>query len=615
MKINRLSTSALLCFLGFICIVFSSVEAELQKQQRANHWVLLNDETAASEEKGKGWDFQLNHSGRYVVQIIFDKDVKFDTESKGAVSVAGTKLTEWFKQNYTFDDQVVFEFKKMISFKGVGQYHLSISSDLPFKQVRVIPHHSNNIGTGKYHEEWLVMHESAEKKAALKWFKEARLGMFIHWGLYSQASGVWKGTKIEDSPYPGPRVAEWLMSTFRIPRAEYKEFAKSFNPDKSFAKNIAQLAKKSGMKYVVITSKHHDGFALFDSKVSTFDVADASPYEGDLIKELYEACLAEGLEFGVYYSHGNDWGEGGDGNVANVKKRHEKLGIHTHLQGKNIWDPSPNSHVEYLEKKAYPQIKELLELLPKLRLIWFDGDGYVTEKQAFDFYKLVYDVNPNVIVNRRVGYQFGDYMDAGDNVIPSADVNLEKHWETCGTANNSWGYKAHDNDWKSPQELLYYFIDIVSKGGNYLLNIGPDGNGDVPSQCVENFHELGEWVTRNKDAIFGTTRWSIPHEGGTEALLSGTGSRAHNGFSREFSKEDFWFSARGDKVYVMSLVNPKSKVRVLSLRASAGEVTSVKLLGSDELLVWGQSEDALQVDLSEINAGKNGYALEVTLKN
>jgi alpha-L-fucosidase len=280
---------------------------------------------------------------------------------------------------------------------------------------------------------------------------------------------------MENSGYAGPGVSEWLMFKFRIPRYEYAELAKSFNPDKSFARNIALLAKEAGMKYVVVTSKHHDGFALFDSECSDSDIVDRTPYKADAIKELYFACLAEGLAFGVYYSHGNDWYDGTDGNYANVKKVNDSLGILSHAPGKNLWDPSPNTHAQYLENKALPQIKELLAMMPELRLIWFDGGGYISEKQAFQFYKTIFDINPRIIVNRRVGYDFGDYLDAGDNVIPSASDILSKHWETCGTTNNSWAYKSYDDDWKSTQKILYYLVDIASRGGNYLLNIGPDG--------------------------------------------------------------------------------------------------------------------------------------------
>ncbi|CAN0356098.1 unnamed protein product, partial [Ectocarpus sp. 4 AP-2014] len=240
---------------------------------------------------------------------------------------------------------------------------------------------------------------------------------------------------------------------------------------------------------------------------------DATSYKKDAIKELYEACLKEGLDFGVYYSHGNDWMDGTDGNVLSIKKRNDSLGINTHMNGKNYWDPSPNTYESYFENKAYLQISELLALMPKLKLIWFDGEGNINEEQSFRFYKLVYNTNPNVLVNRRVGFGFGDYEDSGDNKIPSANEVLEKQWETCGTTNNSWGYKSYDTDWKSTKETLYYFIDIASKGGNYLLNIGPDGNGDVPIASANILREVGDWLKINGEAVYGTTRWKTINEG------------------------------------------------------------------------------------------------------
>jgi alpha-L-fucosidase len=150
-------------------------------------------------------------------------------------------------------------------------------------------------------------------------------------------------------------------------------------------------------------------------------MVDATPYKADAVKELYDACLSEGLDFGVCYSHGNDWNDGGDGDYANVKKVIDSLGVYTYESGNNLWDQSPNSHADYLKNKAVPQIKELLTLLPKLRLIWFDGEGLINEVQSFQFYKLVYDTNPNVLINRRVGWDFGDYLDVGHNKIPSAN--------------------------------------------------------------------------------------------------------------------------------------------------------------------------------------------------
>lgn len=457
------------------------------------------------------------------------------------------------------------------------------------------------------------MHQSPEKQATLKWFKDARFGMFIHWGLYSGAAGEWEGTRIKNSPIPGPKVAEWLMFKFQISRAKYAELAKNFNPDKSFAKNIAKLAKDAGMKYVVITTKHHDGFSLFDSKVTQFDMVDATPYKADVVKELYDAVRAEGLEFGVYYSHGNDWADGTDGNYAEVKKQNDALGVFTSYKGKNLWDPSPNSHSDYLESKAYPQVAELINLLPELRVFWFDGNGLITEEQAFRFYKLIYDMNPKVLVNRRVGYSFGDYLDAGDNVIPSAEDIHDKHWETCGTTNNSWGYNDHDHDWKSTQELLYYFIDIASKGGNYLLNIGPDGSGRVPQQSANGLREMGQWIKTNSAAIYGTSPWKVQREGENEAFLKGTGHREEKGFSRLFTQQDFWFTARDNKVYAMSLVPAIGKVMIKSLNTNAGEIQSVKLLGSEVDLSWQQTADSLVIDFTEIKTAENGYAIKVLL--
>ena len=357
------------------------------------------------------------------------------------------------------------------------------------------------------------------------------------------------------------------------------------------------------MNYVVITAKHHDGFALFDSAHSDFDIADSTDYRGDLVKELYDACRAEGIEFGVYYSHGNDWNEGGDGNYAEVKARNDQFGVDTRAQGKNLWDPSPDRHADYLKNKAHPQIAELIQRLPELRLIWFDGQGLINEKQAFDFYKQVYDLNPSIIVNRRVGYDFGDYVDSGDNKTPGGSDLSAKHFETCGTANHSWGFKAHDRHWKTSNQLLRNFVDIVSKGGNYLLNIGPDGKGHVPQPCVDSFHEMGAWIKTNSEAIFGTTRWTTFSEGVTKIKDSTS------------KPTEFWFSAKDDAVYAMSLVPGKGGVQILSLKQSAGQITGVRLLGSDQQLKWEQTDKALEVDFTGVETGVNGYALKVIFSN
>ncbi len=438
--------------------------------------------------------------------------------------------------------------------------------------------------------------------------------MFIHWGLYSQAGGIWKETKIHDAPYPGPNVAEWLMYRFRIPRDEYRELAKTFNPDKSFAANIAKLAKDAGMKYVVITSKHHDGFALFDSKCSEYDITDAAPYDGDAIKELYDACLAEGLQFGVYYSPGYDWTDGADAKYFETKNHCDSVGVKVYSFGRNNWDPSPNSFEDYVDNKVFPQLKELMELLPELKLFWLDGAYPMSEEKAFSLYKMVYNINPNIIISRRVNYNFGDYHDSGDNVIPAAKEKHEKQWEVLGTTNNTWGYSSYDEGWKSEKEMLYYLVNIASKGGNYLLNIGPDGKGHVPEKSAELLRELGKWLDINGEAIYGTTNWKTSHEGQEETSLVGTHHREKRGFTRTFSSEDFWFTTKEDKVYAISLVKAEGQVQIKSLRQAAAKIETVGLLGNSEKINWEQSDDCLNVDLSGMSTGDNGYVLEVTLK-
>lgn len=588
-------------------------------QQDENHWIVLAASNTTSDDGNPSWDFQLKTAGEYNLQIITNGELTVPLPAI-KVELGSIELNEAPTKIFVLGEdgnkKTVAQFKRIVSLNESGKQTLKVTSNVPFEQIRIIPVHSGRLdfGSGKYNDEWLTMHNSPEKQAALAAFQEAKYGMFIHWGLYSQAGGIWKGTHIEDSPYPGPRVAEWLMSTFRIPRAEYAELAKTFNPDKSFAQNIAKLAKDAGMKYVVITSKHHDGFALFNSECSEYDMVDATPYKADAIKELYDACLKEGLKFGVYYSHGNDWYNGSDGNHPEVKKYNDSVGVVTNANGKNLWDPSPNTFDNYIENKAYNQVKELVHLLPELFLVWFDGNGNITEEQSFHFYKLIYDINPNVVVNRRVGYAFGDYLDAGDNVIPSADAKMTKHWETCGTTNNSWGYKPYDTDWKSTRELLYYLIDIVSKGGNYLLNIGPDGKGAVPEKSAQGLREMGEWLSINGEAIYGSVRWKIAHEGQDETLLKGTGHRAEKGFARKFSSEDFWFTAKENKVYAISLVQAGEKVSIKSLNKSAGQIKNIRLLGSNKSIKWLQTDTQLELDLKESKTGENGFVVEVTMK-
>jgi len=604
-----------------ILILFNacSLQQDPVTVQEDNYWIILDADKAGKSEGKLSWDIELKRQGSYFVQIISEGELssplpELSMES-GKTTLKG-KPEKIFVLDVEDGKQTISQFRSRISFRDAGRKTILIDTNSAIQKIRIVPPPGRHIGfgSGKYHDRWLEMHNSPEKQATLDWLKKAKYGMFIHWGLYSQAGGIWKGTRIEDSPYPGPRVAEWLMSTFRISREEYEHLTSSFNPDKSYAEKIARLAKDAGMKYVVITSKHHDGFAIFDSECSDYDMVDRTPYKGDALKELYEACLKEGLRFGVYYSHGNDWYDGSDGNLSKLKKINDSIGLITHTQGKNHWDPSPNTFEEYLENKAYPQIEELLELMPELALIWFDGDGNITEEQSFRFYSLIYDINPAVVVSRRVGYDFGDYLDAGDNVIPSANVEFSKYWETCGTTNNSWGFKSYDNDWKSTRELLYYLVDIASKGGNYLLNVGPDGKGHVPGPSAQVLLEVGRWLEQYGDAIYGSSRWLVPYEGQRETLLKGTGHRRASGFTRKFTSSDLWFTRKDDKVYAISLVEAGDEVQINSLNTEAGKISGVRLLGSDQKINWTQTGTDLRLDFNGVKTSENGFAVELTFE-
>lgn len=571
--------------------------------QREDSCVIMDSSEAQVNGSVSTWNFELTHPGTYTVQLVVEMEAARG-EHTGSAVLNGVPLSRKLEKAYIIEEGLVSGFNQPVVLSEVGLQELAIESNIVIKKVRLVPQGYTKsriyISSEKYYAPWLKMHQSTAKVAAMNWYKQARFGMFIHWGVYSEAAGSWKGVLIEKGV--GPKVAEWIQFAFQISRDEYREYAKNFNPNASFAVNIAKLAKETGMRYMVITAKHHDGFALFDSVHSDWDVTGATSYEGDLIKELYDACQAEGIEFGIYYSHGKDWGEGTDSNYASVKAFNDQYGVHTRPNGINLWDPSPNDYRDYLENKAYAQIAELVKLLPELKLIWFDGEGLITEAQAFRFYEMIYELNPSVIVSRRVGYDFGDYIDAGDNKTPAASELAAKHFETCGTANHSWGFKAHDQQWKSSNQLLRNFVDIVSKGGNYLLNIGPDGKGNVPKPCMESFQEMGQWVKTNADAIFGTTRWTLFNEG-VEAIKN-----------TESKPSEFWFSAKGDHVYVMSLTSAPDIVRVRSLHRSAGVITGLRLLGSDKVLKWTQTSEALEVDFSGIKTSPNGYALEINFK-
>ena len=453
-------------------------------------------------------------------------------------------------------------------------------------------------------EEWKVMNASTAKQKGRELFNENKYGMFIHWGLYSTLGGVWKGETMEGGG-KGPAVAEWIMRRKEIPRAEYAELAKNFNPQKFDADEWVAIAKAAGMKYIVVGSKHHEGFAMFDSDVSDFNVVDATPFGRDVIKEMELACKKAGVSFGVYYSNSLDWRDGGDGGLKDYGPAKNPR----RAPFPNTWDPAPVTFDDYIANKSLPQVRELLNNY-ELTQIWFDTPAYIPPKHSMAFYKTVYEANPEILVNSRVGNGFGDIGIPGDNVIP--DKASANTWEGIATTNNSWGYKSYDDDWKSPLETLFWLVANVSKGGNFLLNVGPDAQGVIPAESVANLLAVGEWLKVNGAAIYGTTPWNLDHEGPTAIQMKGTKHREEGAAKMEFESSDFWFTRKGEKIYVIALERPENgQISVQALKGH--EVTAIRLLGSTEEVTWEVGAESIDIQLPAFENEGIGYALEVSL--
>ena len=320
--------------------------------------------------------------------------------------------------------------------------------------------------------------QTISQDAKMKWFREAKFGLFIHWGLYCIPAGEWKG-----QPIAG--IGEWIMNRAKIPVKEYEQLAQQFNPVKFDAEEIVKLAEDAGMKYIVITSKHHDGFAMYHSKVSKYNVVDATPFKRDVLKELADACAKHGMKLGFYYSQAQDW--------------HEPNGAG------NTWDfglDSLKNFDQYLRDKAESQVTELLTEYGPVCLIWFDTPRMMSKERSERFINILHTLQPACLIDGRLGTQ-GDYRSMGDNRIP--DTVITGDWEVPATLNKTWGYKKDDNDWKSPEDLTYKLVDIVSKGGNYLLNVGPTSEGLVPQASQNNLRAVGRWLKVNGESIYGAS--------------------------------------------------------------------------------------------------------------
>ncbi len=387
-----------------------------------------------------------------------------------------------------------------------------------------------------------------QRSARMKWWHEARFGMFIHWGVYSVPAGTYNGKQIGG-------IGEWIMNRGKIPVSEYRNYAKRFNPVKYNAEEWVKLAKEAGMKYIVITSKHHDGFALFDSKASDWNIVKATPYGKDLLKPLAEACRKHGLKLGFYYSQAQDWVNGGS--AAGGK-----------------WDKAQEHDMtDYVRKIAAPQVREILSNYGDLAVLWWDTPTDMNKERAEMLIPLL-RLQPGIIHNNRLGGGYRGDTETPEQFIPATGYP-GRDWETCMTMNDTWGFKSYDQNWKPTEKLIRNLVDIASKGGNYLLNVGPTSEGLIPEPSVERLKQVGQWMKVNGEAIYATTASPF------KRLPWGRCTTKAEKDTTKLFLHVFNWPADG-KLVVPGLMNTPRKAWLLADRKAAGLQTSA---GSEGLTI------------------------------
>lgn len=400
-----------------------------------------------------------------------------------------------------------------------------------------------------------------DKDARMQWWRDATFGMFIHWGAYAVPAGFYQGKEVKG-------IGEWIMHTANIPIPEYEAFVRQFNPQQFNAREWVKIAKQAGMKYIVITSKHHDGFGLWDSKVSSYDIMDASPFKRDILKELSDACKAEGIKLCFYHSI-MDWHQPD----AESKKDY----THQHTE-KPDWNKYRDSYMK-------PQLKELVEKYDPA-VLWFDGEWIPewTEEQGKELYNWLRALKPDLIINNRVGkgrqgmQGMNAYAHAaGDFGTPEQEIlegTSDSDWESCMTMNDTWGYKKNDQNWKSAKMLIDNLVDISAKGGNYLLNVGPDASGQIPQASVERLAEMGKWLKVNGEAIYATQARKQYKEG-----------------------DQVRFTVSKDGLYTYAIITGHKDYKVLlqSVKPAAG--SKVRMLGVKSPLPWKMVGDQVEIQL------------------
>ncbi len=343
-----------------------------------------------------------------------------------------------------------------------------------------------------------ILNESEEDfDDRMEWWRDAKFGLFIHWGPYAVPAGVYNGKRIDNT------TGEWIMNGAQIPIEEYEEYSRQFNPTQYNAEEWVQIAKDAGMKYIIITSKHHDGFGLWESEVGDYNSAEYAEIQKDLLDDLKVAADRHDIKLGFYHSI-MDW--------------HHPDAQAPHYPTYNTSEKSNPNFDSYVENYLIPQVRELVEEYDPA-VMWFDGEWIPEWKheQAVDMYVMLRQMDPEMIINNRVdvgrkgmqgmneegGAFVGDFGTPEQEILESTS---DFDWESCMTMNDTWGYKEYDDNWKSSENLIFNLVDVAAKGGNYLLNVGPTAEGLIPQPSVERLADMGDWMAINSEAIYATER-------------------------------------------------------------------------------------------------------------
>ncbi|NII83048.1 MULTISPECIES: alpha-L-fucosidase [unclassified Pedobacter] len=421
---------------------------------------------------------------------------------------------------------------------------------------------------------------------ALERFKTEKFGMFLHWGLYAQTAGDWKNHKVKGG--------EHFMLYERIPVQEYGTIAHQFNPVKFDADAWVKQAKETGMKYIVFTAKHHDGFAMYNSASSDYNIVKRSPFKRDPIAELAKACKKYQIDLCLYYSLGRDWQDPDVPTNWPVKAGRS-----------NTWDyPNEDAKVfnRYFERKVKPQITELLTNYGPIGVLWFDTPELISKKESAELKALVHKLQPNCLVNNRIGNGYGDFSISEQSLAPSS----KQAWESCLTIGQNWGYNKHDSVWKSPEVLARHLVEVVANGGNLLLNVGPKGDGTFPDWATARLKALGKWMDINNEAIYNSHPWLAVKENANKTIDNVSIEESKNAIKDAVFDgtpknivPDVYYTSKNKVVYAFLRSWQSTDVTLKQIDKNKLSIKNIELMGNKNKVRWSVTDQELKLNLPE----------------